>query len=165
MVTIAVLAILLAIAAPSFSDALLGSKLSAYANRIVASTNLARSEAIKRNFPVTMCVSTNGIACTSGTWQSGWLIGCETDDNFSCSSGGANWLVLHREQPVSAGVKITETDSGLISIAFQPTGVGAAGGKLKVCRATPSVGSQERIVTITATGRASVARTTTGTCA
>jgi type IV fimbrial biogenesis protein FimT len=165
MITITVMAILLGVAVPSFNDALLGSKLGSYANRIVASANLARSEAIKRNSPITLCVSTNGTGCTSGGWQSGWLVGCETDDNVACKSGGTDWLVLHREQAVAGGVRITETGSALTSIAFQPTGVGAAGATLKICRATPSAGTQERVVTITATGRASVAKTTAGSCA
>ena len=49
MVTVAILAILGTIAAPSFNDVILGNKLAAYANNFVASAQLARSEAIKRN--------------------------------------------------------------------------------------------------------------------
>ena len=43
MVTIAVLALLLTIAVPSFNEATLGSKLGSYANSLVSGAHLARS--------------------------------------------------------------------------------------------------------------------------
>ena len=55
MVTIAIMAITLSIAIPSMSNFVLISKLSGYANNLVASAYLARSEAIKRNVPVILC--------------------------------------------------------------------------------------------------------------
>ncbi|MCU0963424.1 MAG: hypothetical protein MUF48_25310 [Pirellulaceae bacterium] len=48
MVTITILGILLAWAVPSFKDASLSSRLTAFANDLVASAQIARSEAIKR---------------------------------------------------------------------------------------------------------------------
>jgi type IV fimbrial biogenesis protein FimT len=60
MLAIAIFAILLAIAVPSFRDASLGSRLSSIANNMIASAQLARSEAIKRNAVITLCASSNG---------------------------------------------------------------------------------------------------------
>lgn len=152
LVTIALVAILLALAAPSFSDAALSSKLAANANRLAASANLARSEAIKRNAPITLCISVNGSTCaTTGRWEQGWIV-----------LNGST--VLHQEQAASAGLKITESLGGVISLSFQATGVGSTQANFTVCRATPSVGSQERVVSIRATGRTSVKKTTTGVC-
>src|SRR6185369_496626 len=75
MVTIAIMAILAAIAAPSFNEAILSNKLAGYANNFVASAQLARSEAVKRNKPVRICRSANGTSCaTSGTWRQGWIV-------------------------------------------------------------------------------------------
>lgn len=153
MVAIAVLAILLAIAVPSFTEALLGSKLGAYANDLVASTTQARSEAIKRNAVITLCVSTDGANCASGGWEQGWII-----------RNDATGEVILRQPAAASGIKITDTLNGVSSIAFQPTGVGATQASLRVCRATPTVGSQERVVDINATGRAWVSRTTNGVC-
>jgi type IV fimbrial biogenesis protein FimT len=70
MVTISIMAILLMIAVPSFQNATLGSKLSSFANGLVASAHLARSEAIKRNADVTLCVSnSDGTDGGSGGWE------------------------------------------------------------------------------------------------
>jgi len=149
MVTLAVAAVLLTLAVPSFMDATLGSKLSSYANNFVASTNLARSEAIKRNSLVSLCVSTDGENCTSGGWEQGWIIKIGSE-------------IIHRQQALPSGFKITASGGPLID--FQPTGIGVTGnGTLTVCRATP-VGKQERVITLSTTGKVSVARTTTGLC-
>lgn len=153
MVTIAVAAVLLAVAAPSFNDATLSGKLTSYANNLVASAALARAESIKRNATVTLCVSSNGSSCaSSGSWEDGWIV---------VLSDGTT--IIQAQPTAVSGYKITEASSKR-SLTFQPTGVGATTATLTVCRATPTVGSQERVVSISATGRASVTRTTTGSC-
>lgn len=165
MISIAILAILLGIAVPSFNDAALGSKLGSHANKLVASAYVARSEAIKRNVSVTLCASANGADCAStGGWEQGWVVKCRTTDNLVCNAGGSGWLVIHREQAAASGLKITEASAKRV-LDFASTGVGAEAATLTVCRATPTEGNQERVVTITLTGRAYVTRTTAGSCA
>lgn len=148
MVTIVVLAVLLGIAIPSFTESTLGSRLRSEANDLAAGALLARSEAIKRNETVTLCASSDGATCT-GTWASGWIV----------RSVGGTVLMAHGAAPSGFLVSSSET-----SIDFQPSGVGAVSTTLTVCRATPSVGGQERVVSISATGRASVSKTATGSC-
>src|ERR1700736_4315457 len=63
MVALSILSVLLYIATPSFRDAGLPSQLRAISNNIVAATKMARSEAIKRNATVTLCVSSDGQTC------------------------------------------------------------------------------------------------------
>jgi type IV fimbrial biogenesis protein FimT len=155
LVVITVTAVLLGLAAPSFQEASLSSKLSSNANRLVASTAMARSEAIKRNTVITMCVATDPPAphtCAgTGGWEKGWII-----------LNGAT--VLHYEQPAPNGFKITEAGA-IHTISFQSTGVGSTQATFTVCRATPTVGSQEREVRVSPTGRTSVKRPpTAGTC-
>ena len=66
MVTLLVLAVLLGLAVPSFRDAALSSRLTGYANDLVASVQVARSEAIKQNAVATMV--------PVGSWQDGWVV-------------------------------------------------------------------------------------------
>src|SRR5688572_32614094 len=74
MVTVTVLALLMGIGVPTFRDVSLGSRLSASANDLLASVQLARSEAIKRNVAVTLCASADGVSCAgSGGWEQGWI--------------------------------------------------------------------------------------------
>lgn len=142
MIVLAVAAVLLAIAVPSMSQFTLSGKLRGYSNEIVASVVLARSEAIKRNQAVRLCVAnTAGDDCASGGWEGGWIV-ITSDD-----------VVLHRQQSITDGFKIISTADELF---FQPSGVGATQASFTVCRATPAVGSQEREVSVSATGRARV---------
>jgi type IV fimbrial biogenesis protein FimT len=150
MVSLAVLAILLTLAVPSFTNATLGARLSAYANDLLASTQLARSEAIKRNAPVTLCASSDGTTCaTSGNWRVGWIVRL------------ADGTVLQRQQALPAEFRVTQGTFG--AITFPATVIGVTPATFTVCRASP-VGRQERVVTVTASGSASVRTTETGSC-
>jgi len=165
MITIVIMAILVGVATPSLLNVVLGNRLGSSANNLVASAMLARSEAIKRNQQMWMCVSSNGTACTSGGWEQGWIVTCKTTNNIDCDGAGGNWLVLRQQAAVAGGLRIADTSpGGVTSINFDPSGVGATPASFKVCRATPSAGSQERLVAITATGRAYVTKTSTGIC-
>ena len=159
MMAITVAAILLVIAVPSFRDAALGSRLSAVANNLLASVQLARSEAIKRNQTVTLCASINGSTCAgSGDWEQGWIM-LDAANN-----------VISRQEVLPAGLKLVQAGTivppattFLAPLRFQPLGIGATAGSFTVCRASP-VGSQERVVTVTATGTAYVTLTNNGSC-
>jgi len=63
--TISIVGILLAVALPSFNSLIKDSKLVNTINQLNTLTALARSEAIKRNNPVTLCRSANGSTCSS----------------------------------------------------------------------------------------------------
>ena len=144
LVTVAVMAILVAIAVPSFTDVTLGSKLGSYASSLAGSAYLARGEALKTNNPVTLCVSSNGTSCGAGDWEQGWIV---------LRSDGS---VAQHQAALPAGMKIV-SDTGATSFIFSPTGVSNfacsdTGCTLTVCRATPTVGSQERVVRIRLTG-------------
>ena len=60
MFTIVVLAVLLGIGVPNFRDFVRNSRLTSAANDLLTDVNLARSEAVKRRVPVTLCKSANG---------------------------------------------------------------------------------------------------------
>ena len=150
IVVVSIIGILAAVALPAFNDTILTTKLRSYSNNLFSSANLARNEAIKRNTQVTLCVSSDGVNCTSGGWEQGWIILSGTS-------------VLFRQQSLSPGFKITEA-SGLNSLIFQPTGIGATQATLTTCRFSPTVGRQERVTVISATGKPSVSITNNGVC-
>jgi type IV fimbrial biogenesis protein FimT len=151
MFAIFVFAVLSLIAIPSFRDASLGSRLTATANSLHGSIQLARSEAIKANATTTLCASSDGLACaTSGDWDQGWIV------------LDANDAVIHSEPEQRNGFKVVE-DTGILTLTFQPIGLGATGARFTVCREEP-VGNQEREVSVTATGSAYVALTENGEC-
>lgn len=153
MVGIVVLAVVLGIGVPSFRDAAVGSRVSSYANDLVASVQLARSEAIKRNDEVTLCASSDGANCEDeGGWQVGWII------------RAADGTVLQRQGALDAAYRITEA-AETTQIDLPPTVIRDPPTTLSftVCRGEP-VGKQERIVTVSPTGGTTVRRTTAAAC-
>jgi type IV fimbrial biogenesis protein FimT len=154
MIAVVVLAILLALAVPNFNDATLSARLNGFANSLVASAQLARGEAIKRNVTITLCTSTNGDTCAgSGGWEQGWIVLNEATDPDT---------VLQYQQALPSEFNVTQT-GGTAPLSFPATVVGTTNATLTACRSDP-VGSEERVVTISGTGSAYVTITTTGTC-
>jgi type IV fimbrial biogenesis protein FimT len=95
MVTVAVLAILASLATPSFRETLLRNRTAAISNEFTASLTKARSEAINRNTCVTMCRSTSGTQCNTGTnWTSGWVAFVNPACDASVDAPVADDLIL-----------------------------------------------------------------------
>ncbi len=68
LAVVAIIGILSALAAPSFSEMIKSQRIKSMATDLNASLALARSEAVKRNRNVTLSPA------TAGSWQSGWQI-------------------------------------------------------------------------------------------
>ncbi|GAB4361712.1 MAG: GspH/FimT family pseudopilin [Gammaproteobacteria bacterium] len=80
MITVAVLAILAALAAPSFRETIQNNRLATQLNDFVSSLQIARSEAVKRGQAVSLCKSADGATCTNGgNWAQGWLVFTDVD--------------------------------------------------------------------------------------
>nr|WP_254461384.1 GspH/FimT family pseudopilin [Xanthomonas sacchari] len=79
MVTVAVLAVVMSIAIPSYTYLINSSRLTAAANEMVASLQLARSEAIRLNRNVAVCRSDNGSSCAAGGAWNQWITIVVTD--------------------------------------------------------------------------------------
>ena len=75
VITMAVFAILLAIAVPSFRYITTSNRMSGEINDLLGAMQFARAEAIKEGQNVTICVSTDNATCTGGAaWNAGWII-------------------------------------------------------------------------------------------
>lgn len=163
MVAIAIAGVLTAIAIPSFQSVLMSMRLTSYANELVATTMLARSTAINQNAPVVMCQSSDGATCGNGSnWEAGYVVLCTSNDSKVCTNTpgpSATRIVLKSQARAANGWKIT----GASSIQFESSGSGATTASLIVCRSQP-LGTNERVVRISPTGRSSVSKTADGVC-
>jgi type IV fimbrial biogenesis protein FimT len=116
MVVLAVAAVLMAVAAPSFNDLILSQRAKTAAFSFVNTAVMARSEAIKRNADVVMTANAGG-------WQNGW----------SLSAGGN---VLSQQEAFTGGVVIT---SSVTQLTYQSSGrLSAAVGAVQVSGASAS---------------------------
>lgn len=74
MVTIAVLAILVAIGFPSFHSSLQSNRVTTANNELVAALSLSRSEAIRNARGSGICPSKGGEECDGDDWSDGWIV-------------------------------------------------------------------------------------------
>lgn len=148
LIAIVVLAILIALATPSFISIMNNNRLTSHANEIVASLQQARMEAVRRNARITVCRTTDGTTCAdAGAWTA-WL-----------TVVAANGEVLRSDQ-VKAPVQVT---SPLASITFSSDGLAYNAGALvandiTVCIPTTRPVENRRIVSMGSGSRVSTSR-------
>lgn len=86
LTVISILGIVAALAAPSFSEAIVRNRIVSANNDFLTGVSYARSEAIKRSNPVGICALDAALSgCGAGAWSLGWAVFEDTD-----SSGGFN---------------------------------------------------------------------------
>jgi type IV fimbrial biogenesis protein FimT len=184
MITVAVIAALATIAAPSLRDLTRNARMTSLANDFMTDLSVARSEAIKRGVRTAICTSSNGTSCTNTGWNQGWIV--FTDDIALGASGKVDAKdVILKVAPTIYGANetpptlITDVNTPAASpggkyVGFRPSGVTTPGGtgagstiEFHMCdsRTTDVVGAgaaslKGRLVTVTGTGRASVVRCT-----
>jgi len=73
MVTIAIVAILLALGLPVFEGSMRSNRVATTTNEMLASISMARSEAIRSTRTSVLCASSDGSACGTD-WNRGWII-------------------------------------------------------------------------------------------
>ena len=75
LITIAVAAILVSLAVPSFNTMLLNNRLTGQANAFTSALNYARAGALTQNVNVQVCpVGATGSITCGGNWNAGWII-------------------------------------------------------------------------------------------
>ncbi|MDR2259872.1 MAG: GspH/FimT family pseudopilin, partial [Azoarcus sp.] len=135
LITLAIIAILTAIATPSFGTLIQRNRVASAASDIIASITYARSEAIRRGRAVVICPAETGL-------QDGWTIEAGSASGAFPTCGGDNILLQHEAlkqiasiAPPPAAPTLPTTrlsinrmgvsnnvDGAWASIAFQATG-------------------------------------------
>jgi type IV fimbrial biogenesis protein FimT len=93
IVGVALVAILLTLAVPSFQNLTSNNRITSHTNELVMAINMARSEAVKRNVRVILCRSANPTDAApvcggaANTWTSGWLLFASGDANNTYQAG------------------------------------------------------------------------------
>ena len=113
MITVAVMVILAAIATPSMTAMLNNSRAAGQTEELVASLQLARAEAIRRNARVTVCAGTGGVCNGSATWANWTIFG--RDNTLAVP---VNDVI--RDTNASGSVQVTGPAAGIV---FKPSGL------------------------------------------
>lgn len=90
MITVTILAVLAAVAIPSFGNMIQNSRRTATVNELIANLMLARSEAAKSGQAVVICGVDTGnnnildaseLGCSETDWRDGWIVAIWVDAN------------------------------------------------------------------------------------
>jgi type IV fimbrial biogenesis protein FimT len=128
MITITVAGVLLGLAIPSFRDFTRNNRVIAAQNDLVTALNVARSESLRRSRPVTVCASTDGLACATETdWAGGWIVFTDTAGVAAGSVDAGDDEVLQRWDSLGGDVTFTANNA---FVQYLPTG--ASAGPLQV---------------------------------
>ncbi|MAO12709.1 GspH/FimT family pseudopilin [Marinobacter sp.] len=138
MVTMAVMAILLAAVAPSFSKMMARNDLAVASNAVRGALMVARETALIKGHPVSLCAGAPGTGCT-GDWSAGqWLV--FRDNNHNGALDTDETVIQHDTLPGAGGVVSIDGNGPLRSaLVYTPLGhaervSGAFGaGRLRVC--------------------------------
>jgi len=128
MVAIAILAILISIAAPSFTHLIARKQVDSFTTQVVGAMQLARSEAITRNTNVSICPRSGATSC-GGSWLNGLLVFVDDNGNGSLD-GGTDTLLQDAEMDYG---RLTLGGSYGGSVTYQPSGTVTNNGNISAC--------------------------------
>ena len=123
MLGVSVLAVLLALAVPSFRQLTTSNRAATVESDLVTALNLARSESVRQGIPVSMCSSIDGATCAgAGDWGSGWIVFTDNSGTPGVLDSGDQKLEAWTPSGGS-NVYIVASDA---SVQYQPPGTALA---------------------------------------
>lgn len=155
LVVIAIIGILAAIAIPNFSAYRAGREIKDQTSAFVRSVNLARSEAMKRGRPVSICRSdlpdaaAPACAANNGNWATGWVVFVDNDADSVIDVGED---IIRVQTGWASGGQIT-TNNAANNLMFRPNGIGRALGQTFTFKPKVEGSTKPVRLTLSFTGR------------
>ena len=163
MVTMAIIAILLAIAVPSFVGITQINRVASEINALSGDLQFARAEAIKEGLPVSICASANGTSCLgANTWNKGWIVFLDPNQNQTIDSGDT---VLRKQIPLTSTDTFT-ADNNIGAFSYSRDGFALAlpGTVTWTLHTQPINTSASRCIAVNIVGHVQVQTPGTGNC-
>jgi type IV fimbrial biogenesis protein FimT len=151
LIAIAIIAILLGLAAPSFHSFILDARITAEARKFSLALQTARSEASRINASVLLCASAGDSVCSTN-WATNKLVFADADRNKTRST---TEKLVFSGAPSSAQTIVTGPASGWIE--FNSSGQVNAPASFKLC--DTRTGNVGRLVSVELAGRSSLTTT------
>lgn len=163
LVVMAIAAILLAVAVPSFVGITQGNRLAAEINAFSGDVQFARTEAVKEGLPVSICASTNGTSCLGvNTWNKGWIVFSDPNGNQTVDAGDT----VLRKQASWTSTDTFTASSNTTAFSYSRDGFAIAlpGTITWTLHTQPVNASASRCLAINIIGRLQVQSPGTGSC-
>lgn len=143
-IALVILAILIALAAPGFTQALRSNRITAQTTEFLDSLALARSAAVTGRHNVVICASVDGNACSNdNNWATGWIV----------RDSATNTLLS-----IGAALSNNSTLIGSVgTVTFDGYG-GASADASFTLRPSECIGTEQRTISTALSGLVSVER-------
>ena len=159
MVTISLIVVIMALAAPSFTAFQRNAQLTSSANTLLSSLTAARAEAMKRGRNVTVA------PVTGSNWNSGWIV--FVDEDGSGAKNGSE-AVLATEPAPESTITIETVPTGMAYVMFNGSGYPRlSGGAFQSSSIdfTHGLSSEQRRIVSSPAGRLRICKPDATTCA
>lgn len=156
-VAMVVLGVLAAAAVPSFVRLLRDARRATVLSELTASLNLARAEALSRGLPVSVCRSADATSCNSGSWERGWVVFVNNDNDVPAAID-AGEVILKVRQETQPSYTLAPNSNYANFITYRADGTVNNLGRITYC--DPRGAAAARAVLINAAGRARLSRDT-----
>lgn len=158
IITLAIAAILVTIAIPSFRETISNNRMVTQTNEFITALNLARSEAIKRGRRITLCKSTNSTTSSpdcnttnSVGWDSGWIVFVDVDEDAILDT---TETILRVHEAMEGSSSLTGNENVADYISYVPSGTTRLiAGALQMGTITYCHPPKARQIVISRTGR------------
>lgn len=147
LVTVAVVAILAAIALPNFAGFSARTQIAQVNNSLISDIAAARAEAAKRGARV-------AITAVGGDWNKGWTVVPDANRDGTFTSADGDPLITREALPDRYQIAGTSGATAISQLVFDSQGAVAAPGEVnfQVCRQADSVKEQARIINVKGSG-------------
>ena len=125
LVVISVASILMGLGVSSYRYITNSSRVSGEINSLLGDMQVARSEAIKRGQPVTICPSNGGSTCVgTASWTGGWIVFTNWAGDGTVNTGAPNYDQILRTQPAWTSTDAVATNNAAIGfVSFNRNGL------------------------------------------
>ena len=165
MIVLAIAGLLLGLGVPAMGDFIRNSRITGAANDVMAALHYARSEAIKRRRPVSLCSSANSQdanpGCAATSQLTGWIVFVDLNQDGQRDAGED---VLLQREPLPATIT-ARASSNPLRVTYLDNGfaLNPVASQLVLCDERGNVASAGQLsaargILVSATGRAGVTR-------
>ncbi|WP_053980937.1 GspH/FimT family protein [Marinagarivorans algicola] len=144
LITLTIIAIIAAVAVPSFDSIMDNNKQSAAINKLLGELHFARSEAVKRARQVVICPSSNNNTCnTAQTWADGWIMFIDNNRNNMHENAEE---ILRIGEKFDRGLTVTVSHNLAKYIRYRSNGMTISPGEITICDSRGSPKAQAIII-------------------
>lgn len=156
MLVVALLGILTVVAVPGFHSLQQRTQMRTEATRLLAALNLARSEAVRRNLPVSLCPSSyaeSGALVCDGNYGGGWIVFSNPRRGTEVDPGS----LVQAYAPMPPQLQLSNRGGMQLTdelITFMPDGSAGRNRTLMICsRTRPQLASWSLVMNVVGRSR------------